>query len=528
MHSPNTQQKSSTTQFFRHETVRRINFDSCHILNSITKTNIGPFGSVKLLETDDGELHLVKDGGEFIRSIQIIHPTAIFIGRAALSQKKSHYDGVCSLICFIDSLLEQSEHKILDGIHPRIIVKGIEEARDHALKILDELSIPLPTSRSDLKDIITSATITKSPIQLSDVILDAVTCVHENDVPIDLDRIEVLKIKSTQSAVRLVKGLVIDQGFRHELMAKRMKNVTILLLNVSLELENTAVSTYIPVANSDQRERMTIAERKFVDEKLKQIIELRSLFDGDFLLVNGKGIDGPSLDILSHANISALRRVSRKTMNRLVYSCGCHMINCIDDINPNFLGYAGSVIEEDFKGTKYVFIDEVKDPKAVTIVVSGTTEYNLKMTETAIRSGICSMKNAYNDKKVLPGAGAIEVALNVKLNNLIKELTSKNRIGYQVFAEAVLAIPKALIDNAGLDSVNIINEMLSEMERGELSGVDLETGEVIDPTIFGIYDNYGVVRNIIQAAPIIASQLLLVDEIMQSDREKKDKKEKEK
>ena len=513
-------------EIYKHEMVNKINFESCHTLTSITETNIGPFGAIKLLEAEDGSLELVKDGGEFIKSIQFIHPTAILIGRAGLSQKKAHYDGVCSMISFIDGLLEQSEYKLSEGVHPRIIVQGIEDAREAAIKVLDEIALPLPSSRSDLKDIISSSSLTKSKVNVSDVIMDAINCVKVENQPIDLDRIEIMKIKCLQESVRLVKGLVIEQGFRHELMAKRMKNVAILVLNVSLEAESTIVSTYMPVANFDERERMTLAERRFVDDKLKSIIELRSAIDGDFLLVNGKGIDGPSMDILSRAKISALRRVSKKNITRLVYGCKCRVVNCVDDIDPDVLGFAGSVVEEDYKGTKYIFIDEVKDPKAVTIVISGMTQTVSSLTESAVKSGIYAIKNAYKDNKILPGAGATEIALNLKLNEMKKNIQPKNRIGFEVFAEALLSIPRALINNAGLDSSTIISEMLNEGES-DLAGVDLDTGEVIDPTIFGIYDNYGVIRNIIQAAPIIASQLLLVDEIIQSDKEKKEKKEEE-
>ena len=47
-------------------------------------------------------------------------------------------------------------------------------------------------------------------------------------------------------------------------------------------------------------------------------------------------------------------------------------------------------------------------------------------------------------------------------------------------------------------------------------GIDVTTGEAVDPTLVGIYDNYLVKKQIIQSAPIIASQLLLVDEVIRA------------
>lgn len=55
-----------------------------------------------------------------------------------------------------------------------------------------------------------------------------------------------------------------------------------------------------------------------------------------------------------------------------------------------------------------------------------------------------------------------------------------------------------------------------EQEKGNTVGVDVSTGEPIDPTLVGIYDNYLVKKQIIQSAPIIASQLLLVDEVIRA------------
>ena len=55
-----------------------------------------------------------------------------------------------------------------------------------------------------------------------------------------------------------------------------------------------------------------------------------------------------------------------------------------------------------------------------------------------------------------------------------------------------------------------------EQARGSLAGLDIESGEPLDPTLAGLYDNYIVKRQILQSAPIIATQLLLVDEVLRA------------
>jgi T-complex protein 1 subunit zeta len=46
--------------------------------------------------------------------------------------------------------------------------------------------------------------------------------------------------------------------------------------------------------------------------------------------------------------------------------------------------------------------------------------------------------------------------------------------------------------------------------------LDVTTGEPFDPTTAGVYDNFIVKAQILHSAPVIATQLLLVDEVMRA------------
>ena len=58
--------------------------------------------------------------------------------------------------------------------------------------------------------------------------------------------------------------------------------------------------------------------------------------------------------------------------------------------------------------------------------------------------------------------------------------------------------------------------MQEEHKQGNVVGLDVSTGEALDPAVAGIFDNYLVKKQIMQSAPIVASQLLLVDEVMRA------------
>ena len=64
------------------------------------------------------------------------------------------------------------------------------------------------------------------------------------------------------------------------------------------------------------------------------------------------------------------------------------------------------------------------------------------MIKEAIRDGLRSVKNVYDDKAVVPGAGSFEVAASLHLLEFCKKVEGKAKLGIQAFAESLLIIPK--------------------------------------------------------------------------------------
>jgi len=123
------------------------------------------------------------------------------------------------------------------------------------------------------------------------------------------------------------------------------------------------------------------------------------------------------------------------------------------------------------------------------------------------------VKNAIEDRCVIPGAGAFEISCAAHLTSPEFIRTGgkgKMKMGINAFAEALLVIPKTLAANAGLDVQDVIGALQDEEAEGRIVGVDLRTGEPMDPTVEGIWDNYRVIRNFLNASQVIASNLLLV------------------
>jgi T-complex protein 1 subunit zeta len=102
---------------------------------------------------------------------------------------------------------------------------------------------------------------------------------------------------------------------------------------------------------------------------------------------------------------------------------------------------------------KYTFVEEVKDPKSVTLMIKGPNQHTIAQVTDAVRDGLRSVYNMIVDKSVVPGAGAFQLAcaLHLKSDAFSKTVKGKAKSGVQAFADALLIIPKTLAANAGHD-----------------------------------------------------------------------------
>jgi len=225
------------------------------------------------------------------------------------------------------------------------------------------------------------------------------------------------------------------------------------------------------------------------------------------------------LDILAKNGILALRRAKRRNMERLQLICGGVAQNSVDDLTPDILGWAGLVYEHTLGEEKYTFIEEVKHPKSVTLLIKGPNAHTITQIQDALRDGLRAVKNALEDEALVPGAGAFEVSCAAHLSGPVKK-NAKGRVkmGVQAFADALLVIPKTLAQNGGFDVQDVVVALQDEQAEGNTVGLDLESGEPFDPTVEGIWDNYRVKRQMLHSCSVIAVNLLSTDEILRAGR----------
>lgn len=251
-------------------------------LMNVLKSNLGPRGTLKLLVGGAGQLKLTKDGLVLLKEMQIQHPTACLIARTATAQDDVTGDGTTSTVLMCGELLRQADRHITEGLHPRVVVEGLETARDEALKFLAESKIGYDDMIQN-RDLLTSIALTSLATkldadmahELADALVSSIQTIYPGpSEPIDMHRIEVMSMPRAKES-RFVNGLVMDHGARHPDMPDVLENCKIMTCNVSLEYEKTETNSGFYYSTAEEREKLVESERKWLDDRCKQVIDFK-------------------------------------------------------------------------------------------------------------------------------------------------------------------------------------------------------------------------------------------------------------
>uniref|UniRef100_A0A2K5WL86 Chaperonin containing TCP1 subunit 6B n=1 Tax=Macaca fascicularis TaxID=9541 RepID=A0A2K5WL86_MACFA len=480
---------NSKAEVARAQAALSVNISAARGLQDVLRTNLGPKGTMKMLVSGAGDIKLTKDGNVLLQEMQIQHPTASLIAKVATAQDDVTGDGTTSNVLIIGELLKQADLYISEGLHPRIITEGFEAAKIKALEVLEEVKVTKEMKRKVLLDVARTSLRTKVHAELADVlteaVVDSVLAVRRPGYPIDLFMVEIMEMKH------------------------------------KLGTDTKEVSSGFFYKTAEEKEKLVKAERKFIEDRVQKIIDLKDKVcaqsNKGFVIINQKGIDPFSLDTLAKHGIVALRRAKRRNMERLSLACGGMAVNSFEDLTVDCLGHAGLVYEYTLGEEKFTFIEECVNPHSVTLLVRGPNKHTLTQIKDAIRDGLRAIKNAIEDGCMVPGAGAIEVAMAEALVTYKNSIKGRARLGVQAFADALLIIPKVLAQNAGYDPQETLVKVQAEhVESKQLVGIDLNTGEPMVAADAGVWDNYCVKKQLLHSCTVIATNILLVDEIMRA------------
>jgi chaperonin GroEL (HSP60 family) len=208
-------------------------------------------------------------------------------------------------------------------------------------------------------------------------------------------------------------------------------------------------------------------------------------------------------------------------MEDLARATGGRIIGNILEMQATDLGSA-ALVEEKLVGTESMtFVTGCKEPKALTIIIRGGTEHVIDEVDRALEDGIRVVGVAIEDKRVVAGAGAVEIEVGLRLADYASTVGGREQLAINAFAKAMEIIPWSLAENAGIDSIDAIIKLKNAHEKkkdGKNYGLDLDTGEAVDMLKADVVEPIRVKIQAIDSAAEVANMILRIDDVIASRR----------
>jgi len=461
--------------------------------------------------------------------MEIQHPAAKLLVETAKATDAEVGDGTTSAVVLAGLLLQKAEKLLDQNIHPTIIIEGYKKAQTKALEFLRQMGVKVdvtdlnsPSTRSTLRKILHTTMASKfmatgaSFEKLMDLLIDAVVKVAEplpgGGYNVSLDNIKIDKKKggSIEDSM-LVHGLVLDKEVVHGGMPRRVEKAKIAVMDAALEVEKPEISAKISITSPEQIKSFLDEEAKYLQEMVNKLASI-----GANVVICQKGIDDVAQHFLAKKGILAVRRAKKSDLEKLARATGGRIVSNIDELTEQDLGYAELVEERKVGEDKMVFVEGAKNPKAVSILVRGGLERIVDEAERAIKDALGTTADVIREGKVVAGGGAIELEIAKRLRKLAPQVGGKEQLAIEAFASAVEGIPITLIENAGLDPVDVLVRLrsLHESEQNLWYGINLLSGQPEDMMKLGVIEPAVVKANAIKAATEAATLILRIDDIV--------------
>jgi archaeal chaperonin len=499
---------------------QRNNIMAAKLVSDVVKTTLGPKGMDKMLVSPTGDIIVTNDGVTILNEMQVEHPAAKMIIEVAKTQEDEVGDGTTTAVMLAGRLLENAESLLDKKIHPTVITKGYRLAAERLQQILKEIAVSItPENDSALRQIAMTSMTGKgaenAKEKFADIIVKAVKQVqHLESKIIELSDIKLEKIKGGSiEDTDLVSGIVLDKERVSSEMPPQVSSARIALLDFPLEVKNPEIDTKVSISSPDQLQSFIDQEERFMKnmtEKLKST--------GANVIFCQKGIDDSIQYLLSKDKIYACRRVSKSDIEKIAKATGGKIVSNLNELTNEELGSAQDVREvKHSSGDAMTYITGCSNPKALTILIHGGTEHVTDEIERAIKDGLGDVSSVLKYGFIVPGGGAIEIELSKRLREFSQSLSGREQLAVDEFASALEYIPTTLAENAGMDPIDVLTELKSKHDSGDLNaGLNLFTEKIENTLEAGILEPLKIKTQAISSAAEVAIMILRIDDVIAS------------
>lgn len=505
------------------------NINAINSLVDMVKSTLGPRGMDKLISTERSTT-ISNDGATIIKLLDIAHPAAKSLADVAISQDNQVGDGTTSVTVFAGELLKEAKSFLEDGLHPQIIISALWKALEVAREGLGALCHKVENNEADKRSLLLKCAATALNSKLISAQKEffaemIVSAVERLDNFLDRSLIGVKHITGgsiTDSF--LIEGVAFEKTFSYagfEQQPKKFENAKVIILNVELELKAEKENAEIRIENPDDYQSIVDAEWKIIYDKLENIEKT-----GANVVLSKLPIGDLATQFFADRNIFCAGRVKSDDLTRVAKATGAVLQHTCNGIREEAIGKSGYFEEKQLGATRYNIFEKCENSKTATIILRGGSEQFIEEAERSLHDAIMIVKRASKASSIVAGGGAIELEISKVVRKYAQSIPGKEQLVIMSFAKALEVIPRTLAQNAGLDSIDIINKLRKKHElssAGKNFGVNCIEGGIVDTFETFVWEPTMLKENVFSAATEAACMILSVDQTIKNPKSEQSK-----
>lgn len=403
------------------------------------------------------------------------------------------------------------------GLHPSEILIGYEKAAKKVYGELENQTCYTLKSLNDHDEVLKcmKSAIASKQYGLEDILGGLITkaCLYsmpKGSRKLNVDNIRVQKILGGSiHDSEVIRGMVVIR--QSETSIHRVTKAKVAVFNTNIEMQQGETKGTILLTNADELENYSKTE----EDKFEQFI--KGLADAGIQVVVGSGsMSEMAVHFFEKYKIMAIKIMSKWELKRIGRAVGATPVVKLGTPSPEELGFADEVHFKEISSQKcIVFRRDQEENKMATIVLRGSTYSMLDDVERAVDDGVNTIKTLGKDARMLPGAGATEIALAKIVQDYSKTQPGLDQYAIEAYGQALEIIPKVIAVNAGLKAEEIIAQLYAKTAEGP-HGVDVEAGGVKDVHALAVYDCWDTKSWALKLTSDVVQTILKVDQIIMS------------
>lgn len=499
------------------------NVQACKDIAKIVKSSFGPNGMNKMIVNHLDRLFVTNDAATIIRELEVEHPAAKLLVLASQQQEHEVGDGTNFVIVFAAELLKKAEGLLRMGLSPAEILAGYEKAADKALEILPELVCYTAKNVRDvdemtqcLKTCLMSKQYGYEDFLAGLVARCCVESVPADRVDFNVDNIRVAKIVGQGVlSCTTVKGMIFRRDTASGIAS--VSGAKVAVYSGPVDWIQTETKGTVLIKSAAELKEFSKGEETQLEAQIKAIVDA-----GANVIVTGSKFGEMAEHFLNKYGVLMVKILSKHELRRLCKTIGATPLPRLTAPSASEMGHCDTVAVEEIGDVRITAFRQVGEKSALsTIVIRGATDNIMDDVQRAVDDGVNVFKQITRDPRFVPGAGATEIELALRLQKFAAAQPGLDQYAINAFGEALEDIPHSLADNAGIKAKDVVACMYAAHAKGEAAaGFDITADgpATVDAAAAGIHDGLNTKHWGIRYATTAANTVLRVDQIIMAKR----------